>query len=65
MHNFPRLMREKARFTLLMHPEDAQQRDLENGQVVTVTSRTGRVEVALEVGEEMMQGGRGWIDLDS
>ena len=56
MHNFARLMREEDSCTLLMNPEDAQRRGLENAQRVSVSSRTGRVEVPLEVSDQMMPG---------
>ncbi len=56
MHNYPRLMRGKDRCTLLMHPDDARQRGLHEGQRVSVTSRTGQVEVPLEVSDQMMPG---------
>ena len=56
MHNYPRLMRGKERCTLLINPEDARRRELQEGQRVTVTSRTGRVEVPLEVSDQMMAG---------
>ena len=56
MHNVPRLMRGKDRCSLLMHPDDAQRRVLKAGDRVVVTSRTGRVEVPLEISEQMMPG---------
>jgi len=39
-----------------MHPTDAAQRDLHPGQNVLVRSRTGSVEVPVEISEEMMPG---------
>jgi len=56
MHNFPRLMRGKDRCTLLMHPEDASRLGVEAGRRVVVASSTGRIEVPLELSEEMMPG---------
>ncbi len=56
MHNFPRLMGGRERCTLLMHPDDAQRSGLVDGERVVVTSRTGRVEVALEVTDEVARG---------
>ncbi|RLE36711.1 MAG: molybdopterin oxidoreductase family protein [Acidobacteria bacterium] len=56
MHNYGRLMGGKDRCTLLMHSEDAGRRGLESGQLVEVSSRVGRVTVALEVTDEMMPG---------
>jgi anaerobic selenocysteine-containing dehydrogenase len=60
MHNFPRLMGGRERCTLLMHPDDAERSGLVNGERVVVTSRTGRVEVPLEVTDEV---GRGVVSL--
>jgi anaerobic selenocysteine-containing dehydrogenase len=56
MHNAPRLMKGKPRFSLLMHPSDAKERHLEDGQKARVSSRVGVVEVPVEVSDEMMQG---------
>ncbi len=56
MHNSERLVKGRDRCTLLMHPEDARRRGLENGQRVQVASRIGSVEAALEVSEEMSPG---------
>jgi anaerobic selenocysteine-containing dehydrogenase len=56
MHNFPRLMGGRERCTLLMHPDDAGRLKLEHGERVVVTSRTGRVEVPLEVTDEVAKG---------
>ncbi|MDG2050744.1 MAG: molybdopterin-dependent oxidoreductase [Myxococcota bacterium] len=56
MHNAPALMTGKDRCTLLIHPEDARPRGLEDGMQAEVQSRAGRVEVAVEVTEEMRPG---------
>jgi anaerobic selenocysteine-containing dehydrogenase len=56
MHNVERLMRGRDRCTLLMHPEDAETRDLTDGQRVEVHSRVGRIEVALEISDDMRPG---------
>ncbi|MBW2277874.1 MAG: molybdopterin oxidoreductase family protein, partial [Deltaproteobacteria bacterium] len=56
MHNYRRLMRGKERCTLLMHPDDAERLTVDTGQQVAVVSRTGRIEVPLEVSDEMMPG---------
>ena len=56
MHNSERLVRGKRRCTLLMHPADATARGLADGGLVSVSSRTGRVEVELEVTDAMMRG---------
>jgi len=56
MHNYPRLMGGKDRCTLLMHPDDAADRGLRDSQLVAVESRTGRIEVPLELSDEVMRG---------
>ncbi len=56
MHNYQRLMGGRDRCTLLMHPEDAARRGLDDGVRVRVGSRVGEVEVPLEVSDEMMPG---------
>jgi anaerobic selenocysteine-containing dehydrogenase len=56
MHNSQRLLRGKTQCTLLMHPIDAAERDLQPGQTVSVCSRVGSVEVPLEITEEIMPG---------
>jgi anaerobic selenocysteine-containing dehydrogenase len=44
------------RCTLLMHPADAAARGLTAGDVATVTSRSGSVDIAVEPSDEMMRG---------
>jgi anaerobic selenocysteine-containing dehydrogenase len=56
MHNSERLVRGKERCTLLMHPADAAQRGLNNGQSVSVESAVGSVKVPLEIDEGIMPG---------
>jgi len=56
MHNSQRLVRGKAQCTILMHPDDAADRQLSAGQEVTVRSRVGSVVVPIEISEEMMPG---------
>ncbi|MBC3466713.1 molybdopterin oxidoreductase family protein [Pseudomonas sp. RW10S2] len=56
MHNFHRLVKGKPRHQLLMHPQDLQQRQLEDGQWVRVRSRTGSLEVQVLASEEVMPG---------
>lgn len=55
-HNSYRMVKGKERCTLLMHPEDAQKLSLQDGQRVSVSSRVGRVEVPLQISEEVMPG---------
>jgi anaerobic selenocysteine-containing dehydrogenase len=56
MHNSRRLVRGKSQCTVLMHPIDAAHRQLEKGQMVSVRSRVGSVQVPIEISEEMMPG---------
>ena len=56
MHNLPRLVRGRDRCLLLMHPADAAERGLSQGQRVAVTSRAGTVEAPLAISDEMMPG---------
>ena len=56
MHNYHPLIKGKNRCTLMMHPQDMQGLNLEDGATVTVRSRVGSVEVPLEACEEIMPG---------
>jgi len=56
MHNFHRLVKGKPRHQLLMHPQDMDVRQLEDGQRVRISSRTGTLEVEVQVCEDMMPG---------
>ncbi|HEK1684770.1 TPA: molybdopterin oxidoreductase family protein [Pseudomonas putida] len=56
MHNYHRLVKGKPRHQLLMHPQDLQQRQLEDGQWVRIRSRTGSLEVQVLASEEVMPG---------
>lgn len=56
MHNFQRLVKGKDRSQLLMHPEDLGALGVSSGAQVTVTSRVGKVTVAVEATDEMMPG---------
>ncbi|PYQ51009.1 MAG: dehydrogenase [Acidobacteria bacterium] len=56
MHNSARLMKGRDRCLLLMHPADARERGLADGEPVRVRSRAGEVEAALRVTDEMRPG---------
>jgi anaerobic selenocysteine-containing dehydrogenase len=56
MHNSERLVKGPERCTLIMHPNDAADRDILDGQAVNVRSRVGSIEVPVEVSDEMMPG---------
>ncbi|HKN38307.1 MAG TPA: molybdopterin dinucleotide binding domain-containing protein, partial [Acidimicrobiia bacterium] len=54
-HNVDRLMRER-RQTLRVHPKDAADLGLEEGDAVAVVSKSGRVEVPVRLTDEMTPG---------
>jgi anaerobic selenocysteine-containing dehydrogenase len=56
MHNSLRLVKGPERCTLYMHPRDAAARGLVDAQRVRVRSRTGEIEVPLEVTDAVMPG---------
>ena len=56
LHNSQRLVKGKARCTLLMHPDDAARLGVADGAAVRVRSRVGEVEVAAELTTDMMPG---------
>ena len=56
MHNCPSLIKGPERCTLLMSPADAARLGLEQGSMVSVESRVGRVSLPLVVTDEMMPG---------
>ncbi|MDH3994710.1 MAG: molybdopterin-dependent oxidoreductase, partial [Gammaproteobacteria bacterium] len=56
MHNYRRLVKGKNRCTLLMHPGDMARRDIPESGLVTVSSRVGALQVAVEASEDMMPG---------
>jgi anaerobic selenocysteine-containing dehydrogenase len=56
LHNSQRMIKGKPRCTLLMHPHDASQRNLVDGQTVQVNSRVGRIDVPLQISDEVLQG---------
>lgn len=56
MHNMPGLVSGKPRCTLLMHPEDAAARSVEQGDEVCIESRVGRVIAPVAITTEVMPG---------
>jgi len=56
MHNSIRMIKGKKRCTLLIHSNDANILNLDNGQTVTVTSNIGKVQLPIEITDTMMQG---------
>src|SRR5215213_7017456 len=56
MHNSERLVKGRPRCTLLINPTDAEERSIIAGQQVQVSSRTGLIEVPVEICEDIMPG---------
>jgi anaerobic selenocysteine-containing dehydrogenase len=56
LHNSARLMKGADRCTARLHPADAAERGLADGDTVRVSSRIGAIEVPLEVSDEMRPG---------
>ncbi len=56
MHNIEQLVRGRERCTLWMHPADAARLGLADGAAARVRSRTGRVEVPVEITDAIMPG---------
>jgi anaerobic selenocysteine-containing dehydrogenase len=56
MHNSARLVKGKPRHQLLMHPDDLADRDLADGQLVTVTSAAGAISVEVAASKDIMPG---------
>ena len=56
MHNAARLTRGKPRHQLFMHPDDLLARGIDDGAVVAVTSRVGKVEVDVLATDDVMPG---------
>ena len=55
-HNADRLMTGRNQCTLLIHPSDAKELNIEDGESVSVTSTVGQVEVEIAISDEMMKG---------
>jgi anaerobic selenocysteine-containing dehydrogenase len=56
MHNLPVLARGPERCTVWVHPDDAAARGLADGEVTSVSSRAGTVELPVRVTDEIMPG---------
>lgn len=56
MHHSYRLVKGKNPCVLLMHPNDANSRGIENGKTVAVTSRRGSIQLPAEITEDIMPG---------
>lgn len=56
MHNSERLVKGRSRCTLLIHPDDAAERGLADGQAVLLSSTAGTIEVPAEITDSIMPG---------
>jgi anaerobic selenocysteine-containing dehydrogenase len=56
MHNVPHLVRGKERCTMHVHPTDAERLTLTDGGLARVTSKTGAIEITVEVTDAVMPG---------
>ena len=56
LHNSRRFVKGPKRCTMLMNPADAEARGLAAGDLATVTSRAGNVDIVVEPSDEMMRG---------
>ncbi len=56
LHNSRRLVKGKSRCTLMLHPDLAKAKGIEEGDTVRVTSRVGEVLIAAEITEKIMPG---------
>ncbi len=56
MHNLHVLTKGKERCTLHMHPDDAARLEMVDGEMASVTSRTGSVEMPIEITDAIMPG---------
>jgi anaerobic selenocysteine-containing dehydrogenase len=54
MHNAERLVKGRDRCTLMIHPETAASRGIVNLEKVQIESRVGKVEIAVEITDEIM-----------
>ena len=56
MHNSDRLVKGPDRCTVMMHPDDAAARSLTDGALARVSTKTGSIELSVEVTDTMMRG---------
>ena len=56
LHNVPRLTSGKPRHRLLIHPTDAAERDIRDGDVVDITSAAGKVSIDCHLTDDVMPG---------
>jgi len=56
MHNSERLVKGPDRCTVMMHPDDASARSLTDGAVARISTKTGAIELSVEVTDSVMRG---------
>ena len=56
MHNSKRLMKGPPRCTAIIHPDDAARLQAQDGQLVTVRSAVGSIQLPVEVSDEVLPG---------
>jgi anaerobic selenocysteine-containing dehydrogenase len=56
MHNIDVLVKGRDRCTLLIHPDDAANLEIDNGQLAEVASATGKIVATAELTEDIMPG---------
>jgi len=56
MHNSQRLVKGKARCTLRIHPDDALRVGVRTQEMVRVVSRTGELQIEVDITPDMMPG---------
>ena len=56
MHNVKVLVKGKDRCTLIVHPDDAAELGLADGEPARVSSEAGTIDVPVEISDEMMRG---------
>lgn len=56
LHNSRRMVKGPARCTMLIHPDDAAARALQDGDIATISTRVGTLDVPIEISTDMMPG---------
>ncbi len=56
MHNVSRLTRGEPRCTVMIHPTDAAQHGLQDGQTISLTSRIGQISLPAQITDAIMPG---------
>lgn len=56
MHNSKRMIKGNNRCTAMIHPDDATQHQLTDGQEITISSRIGSIQINAEISDEVSPG---------